>query len=127
MLILTLLQMLKRPCMLSLTVCVVAIYVLEYPETIQRNTFRQLVLLIVCSWLYDFVTLFFIESSAADEDEEDGGNEFKLRRFTRMFSYIALLFKLVVVVVFWKDSLDFRNIIHDKTPDDQIEEIIAQY
>ena len=119
--------MLKRPCMLSLTVACVAIYVLEFPETMQRNTFRQLVLLIVCSWIYDFLTLFFIESSAADEDEEDGGNEYKLRRFTRMLSYIALIFKLVVVLIFWKDSLDFRNIIHDKTPDDQIEEIIAQY
>ena len=81
----------------------------------------------MCSWLYDFVSIFFIESSASDEDEEDGGNEFKLRRFTRMFSYIALLFKLVVAVVFWKDALDFRNIIHDKSPDDQLEEIIAQY
>ena len=113
--------------MLSLTVAAVAIYVLEYPETIQRNTFRQLVLLIVCSWLYDFITLFFIESSSAEEDEEDGGNEYKLRRFTRMFSYIALIYKLVVVVVFWKDSLDFRNIINDRSPDDQIEDIIAQY
>lgn len=119
--------MLKRPCMLSLTVACVAIYILEFPETMQRNTFRQLVLLIVCSWIYDFLTLFFIESSAADEDEEDGGNEYKLRRFTRMLSYIALIFKLVVVLIFWKDSLDFRNIIHDKSPDDQIEEIIAQY
>ena len=65
-LLLTLLQMLKRPCVLSLTVAAVAIYVLEYPQNIQRNTFRQLVLLIVCSWLYDFITFFMIESSASD-------------------------------------------------------------
>lgn len=63
------------------------------------------------SWIYDFITLFFIESSASEEDEEDGGNEYKLRRFTRLFSYISLIFKVVVVLVFWKDSLDFRNII----------------
>jgi len=65
----------------------------------------------VISWIYDFITLFFIESSASEEDEEDGGNEYKLRRFTRLFSYISLIFKVVVVLVFWKDSLDFRNII----------------
>ena len=67
--------------------------------------------LLVISWIYDFITLFFIESSASEEDEEDGGNEYKLRRFTRLFSYISLIFKVVVVLVFWKDSLDFRNII----------------
>ena len=68
-------------------------------------------LIIVLSWAYDFIQLFFIDSSAADEDEEDGGNEYKLRRFTRLLTYITLMFKVVVVLVFWKDSLDFRNII----------------
>lgn len=68
-------------------------------------------LLLAVSWVYDFLQLFLIDSSASEEDEEDGGNEYKLRRFTRLFSYIALLFKVIVVLVFWKDSLDFRNIV----------------
>ena len=54
LLVLTLVQMLKRPAVLTLTVAGVALYVLEYPQTITRNTFRQLVLLIICSWIYDF-------------------------------------------------------------------------
>ena len=110
-LVLVLLQMLKRPCFLSLTAIALALYVLEYPENIQRNTFRQLVVLLVLSWGYDFMQLFFIDASASDEDEEDGGNEYKLRRFTRLLTYITLLFKVIVVLVFWKDSLDFRSII----------------
>ena len=85
--------------------------------------------LLALSWVYDFVQLFLIESSASEEDEEDGGNEYKLRRFTRLMTYIALLFKVIVVLVFWKDSLDFRSIVQNKktTSDDEIEDILAQY
>ena len=131
-LILTVVQMLKRPVFLSLTVAALALYILEYPQTIQRNTFRQLVLLLAISWVYDFLTLFLIEASATEEDEEDGGNEYKLRRFTRLFSYITLIFKVMVVLVFWKDSLDFRNIVHSGVSssgpsDAELEDIIAEY
>ena len=87
--------------------------------------------IIVLSWAYDFIQLFFIDSSAADEDEEDGGNEYKLRRFTRLLTYITLMFKVVVVLVFWKDSLDFRNIIKQKSSskhqDDEVDDILAQF
>ena len=130
-LILTMIQMLKRPVFLSLSVAAIALYVLEYPQTIQRNTFRGLVALLAISWVYDFITLFLIESSASEEDEEDGGNEYKLRRFTRLFSYISLIFKVVVVLVFWKDSMDFRSIIQSDasgpSSEAELEDIIAQY
>ena len=72
LLVLVLLQMLKRPCVISLTVASTALYVLEFPSAISRQTFRGFVLLLVISWAYDFLTLFFIESSASEEDEEDG-------------------------------------------------------
>ena len=45
-------------------------------------------------------------------------------------SYISLMFKVVVVIVFWKDSLDFKNIIHNKKTGDgtsEVDDIIAQY
>jgi len=103
--------MLKRNCFLSLTVAAVAIYVLNNPAAVSRQTFRGLVLMIAISWVYDFISLFVIEPSASEEDEEDGGNEYKLRRFVRLISYITLIFKVILVLVFWKDSLDFRNII----------------
>ena len=47
--------MLKRNCFLSLTVATLAIYVLNNPAAITRQTFRGLVLLIAVSWVYDFV------------------------------------------------------------------------
>ena len=128
-LMLTLVQMLKRNCFLSLTVAAMALYVLHNPQSIGRQTFRGFVLLIALSWVYDFLSLFIIEGSAAEEDEEDGGNEYKLRRFVRLFSYISLIFKVIVVLVFWKDSLDFRNIIRQRkaNPDEELDDILAQY
>ena len=128
-LLLTLIQMLKRNCFLSLTVATTALYVLNNPANISRQTFRGFVLLIAISWVYDFISLFIIEGSASEEDEEDGGNEYKLRRFVRLFAYISLIFKVIVVLVFWKDSLDFRNIIRQRkqNPDEELNDILAQY
>ena len=125
---LTLLVMIKRPAFLSLTVCALAIYVIDNPANISRQTFRGLVLLLAVSWIYDFFWLFFLDVSASEEDEEDGGNEYKLRRFVRLMSYIHLIFKVIVVLVFWKDSLDFRNIIRGKAQgneEDEIADILA--
>lgn len=127
---LTLLSCLKRTAFVSLTVATLALYVLDNPRTISRNTFRVLVLLIAISWGYDFLWLFLVDSSAAEEDEEDGGNEYKLRRFVRLISYICLMFKVIVVLVFWKDSLDFKKIMHNgaaaMADDDDADAILAQ-
>ena len=127
---LTILTMLQKPSVVSLTVAMLALYVLDNPQSISRQTFRGLVLLLVVSWVYDFLWLFLFSVSAAEEDEEDGGNEYKLRRFVRLITYINFLFKVIVVLVFWKDSLDFRNIIRKGQkagPDDELEDILAQY
>lgn len=86
--------------------------------------------MIAVSWVYDFLQLFIIDGSASEEDEEDGGNEYKLRRFVRLFAYITLIFKVIVVLVFWKASLDFSTIIKNKkgmSQDDELNDILEQY
>ena len=122
--------MLKRNCFLSLTVACLALYVLDNPAAVTRGTFRGFVLLIAISWVYDFLQLFIIDASASEEDEEDGGNEYKLRRFVKLMAYITLIFKVIVVLVFWKDSRDFTNIVKGKTglnQDEELDDILAQY
>jgi len=75
--------------------------------------------------------MLVLEPSAADEDMEDGGHEWKIRRFVKFVGIITLFFKLVVLAVFWKDSLDFRKIIRKKQSSneegDNIDLIVAQY
>lgn len=80
--------------------------------------------LLVLSWFYDVLQLFLIDQSASAEDEEDGGNEYKLRRFVRLIAYIALCFKVIVVLVFWKDSLDFKRIIRKRAEAENSEDEI---
>jgi len=94
--------------MLSLSVMLLALFVLHFPHVITRKTFRYFVALLALTWVYDFVWFAIIDASAADEDLEDGGNEYKINRFVKFVSWISLLFKLIVVLVFWKDSIDFR-------------------
>ena len=90
--------------------------------------------MIVVSWVWDFLYLF-IFTSTADEDEEDGGMEYSVRRFSRLFSYISFFFRIIVVAVFWKVSLEFSKIIRKQAPlsasgndeEADLNRILAQY
>ena len=126
---LVILNMLKRPAMISLTVGCLAMYVLHNTHNISRQTFRGFVLLIAVSWLYDAVCLMVIEPSASDEDLEDGGHEWKIRRFTKLTTYILFLWKVIVCLIFWKDSLDFSKIVRNKQigEEDEFNTILAHY
>ena len=127
---LTILNMLKRPAVITLTVAILAMYVLNNTHTISRSTFRGFVVLIALSWVYDAVSLLIIEPSLSTEDAEDGGHEYKIRRFTRLTTYILFLWKFIVALVFWKDSLDFSRIIRNKkamSEEEELNIIMAQY
>ena len=114
---------------MSVTVAVMAIYIVNNPENIQRSTFRGLVALLVFSWIYDFLSIMLLEDSVSKENEEDGGHLSTLRYFTRFFSYISLIYKFVLVLIFWKDSLDFAKIIRgvNKKPAEDIDAIVNRY
>ena len=70
--------------------------------------------MIFVSWVWDFFYLFWF-TSVADEDEEED-MEYTVRRFSRLFSYISFFFRLIVIAVFWKDSVDFNRIVRNKNP-----------
>ena len=88
--------------------------------------------MILVSWVWDFLYLFWFTSSA-DEDDEDGGMEYTVRRFSRLFSYISFFFRIIVFLIFWKDSVDFSKIIRKKNPlqaqdgEENFEKIMAMY
>ena len=102
--------MLVRPDYLSLTCCAVGILVTEHPDLVSRATFRRLAFCIVISWVYDIVYLLFIHDGAS-ENEAEGGTETTVRAISTLFCYISFIFRIIVALVLWKDSLDFRKII----------------
>lgn len=87
--------------------------------------------MVFVSWVWDFLYLF-IFTSVADEDEEED-MEYYVRRFSRMFSYVSFFFRIIVFIVFWKDSADFSKIIRKKNPlqsqdgSENFEKIMALY
>lgn len=81
---------------------------LNNTEKIKRWTFRVLVLGIFLSLLIDVFWFMFGDNSA---DEDDGGVEKAVKSFSLSISYFLVFFKILVALVFWKDSLDFVRII----------------
>ena len=112
-LMLTCFAMFLRPDFMSLTVCCLGIYSVENPENITRALFRYLVVFSAISFVYDLAYLVFIHSSEAI-DAEFGDMQTGVSRFAYFFFWISLAFRPVVILVLWKDSLDFRKIVRHK-------------
>lgn len=77
-------------------------------EKIKRWTFRALVLGIFVSLLYD---LFWFMMHDVNNDLSDGGLQKSIKNFSLIMSYFSFFFRIIVALVFWKDSLDFNRII----------------
>jgi len=67
----------------------------------------------VISFVYDLVYLLFIHNSEA-VDAEFGEMQASVRKFAFFFFWISFAFRPVVILVLWKDSLDFRKILKHK-------------
>jgi len=98
---------------MSLSVCCLGIYSIQNPDNITRSLFRMLVVFTVISFIYDLIYLLFIHDSSAI-DAEFGEMQTGVRMFAYFFCWISLGFRPVVILVLWKDSLDFRKIVRHK-------------
>jgi hypothetical protein len=92
----------------------VAIYVLFNVDNIGRNIFRYLVLGLFLSCILDLLW-FFIKSNEAYSP--DVGTERALRGFSQAMSYIGFLLRILMALVYWKDSLDFEKVMLGKKVD----------
>jgi hypothetical protein len=86
-------------------------------ERVTQNTFRLLVLGIFISIIYDLFW-FSVNSSAYNQDQaSDGGLEKRIRVFSLYMSYISFFVRLIMGLIYWKDSLDFDTIMMGKKVD----------
>ena len=83
-------------------------------ERIGRNVFRYLVLGLVLSCFVDLIW-FFIKSNEAYSP--DVGSERALRVFSQTMSYIGFILRILMALVYWKDSLDFEKVMLGKKVD----------
>ena len=84
---------------------------MEFPEGLRRWRFRQLVALFAISLIYD-IAWFFINRNADEED--DGGLEYNVRRFSRIISYVSFFWRILLAIILEKVSLDFLAILKGK-------------
>ena len=69
----------------------------------------MLVVAIVVSWVYDILFLWL--RSASHENKLSGGTEGTVIYFSFTCAWISFFWRILVALVFWKDSLDFNNIV----------------
>lgn len=72
-------------------------------KEVSHNTFRYLVLAFCISIIFDLVWFSFKSS--------DTKSASILTTFSVCMTYLAFLLRLLMTVVYWKDSLDFDNIM----------------
>ena len=64
---------------------------------------------------YDLMWYFMkYRAYAGDDDDEDGGMERTLRKFSLFMASLAFLFKIVMCVVYWKTSIDLVRAVKDE-------------
>lgn len=81
---------------------------------VTKNTFRMLVLGILISILYDLIWFSLMSYEYGSDLKVDGGMERRLRVFSLYMSYVSFFLRLIIALVFWKDSLDFDFIMLGK-------------
>ena len=101
-----------RTDFINLTICAVAIFVMQNIHAVSKNHFRYLVGGIFISLVYDILWLVFVAGAyAASSEKADGGTEDGIRKFSMIVSVISFVFRIFMAIVFWKDSLDYERIM----------------
>jgi len=105
-LIITMLVTIYKYDFVNLTCAVLALYMLTNLHSTKPKFFRCLVAGIVLSLVYD--VLWFWEKYRAfnEDDDEDGGMERTLRRFSLTMATISFFFKIIMCFIYWKASID---------------------
>ena len=55
------------------------------------------------------------DMSGGDNDEESGGVEAKIKRFSFFMAWIGLVCKVIMTFVYWMASLKFEDIIDERS------------
>lgn len=113
--IITCLACFYKPDFLNLTVCTVAIYILSNAQDSQQKHFRYLIFGTVLSFVYDLIWILFKGFDYSGDDEENGGMEAKIKKFSLLMVILSLIIKVFMVIVFWMASLKFADVIDERS------------
>ena len=93
-----------------MTAIVLAFMSISLPELQGRRTFRIVTAYMVVTFVYDALFLLLLRDSDAEE-AENGGTGQLIRWIGSLCMMISFLFRIVVIAVFWKVSLNYTKVI----------------
>jgi len=111
--ILAMLSQYARKDQITITACALGFYFMEFPETLRRHRFRQLVAMFLVSLVYDLVWYFVVD----DQIDDEGGVEGNIKKFSRIMGYISFCFRIILSLLLEKASLNFVTIVKGKKTD----------
>lgn len=100
-----------RPDFVDLTVCSIGFYIMIFILRTSRPLLRAFLFILVLSLLYDIGFIIICFSSWWGDEPYDSGMEHSLRRFSIIMSFILIIVKLVLIVLFWHTSVNFYELI----------------
>ena len=113
-LIVTLLIHFYKADFVNLTVCTVAIHLLQNAKDVQPRQFRYLVAGTILSFVYDVLWMILRGFDMASDNDDEGNVEANLRRFSLTMVWVGLVCKGIMTFVFWMASLRFEDIIDER-------------
>ena len=96
----------QKPDFLNLTLGVVGLFLLHDPQSVKQSYLRLLTLALPVSMIYDIIWLVQ-KTTEYWIDESEGG----LAQVILGFVYFILLFKIVLTIVMWKASINFKRFV----------------
>ena len=111
-LVLTIVSSLIRPDFMSLTCIALGLMSVGDPYRFGRRSFRLVTAMVATTFVYDLVWLFWLRSTEA-ETFEDGNSSgmYVIRSIAMISAYISFFFRIIVIAVFWKVSLNYMSIL----------------
>jgi hypothetical protein len=79
---------------------------------------------LVISWIFDLIWIVIHTSSWWHEVNYDGNLELGMRRFTIIVTFISFFFRIIVFLVFWKISVDFKRLFKSQAQETETRSFI---
>lgn len=96
----------------TLTCVAIGLLFVHDASNLERSTFRKLVGLVFFSLVYDLVWFSIYNEDL--ENKLDGEIQTGLRKFSLLINYFSFLFRILLLLILWKDSIDFVQLIKEQ-------------
>lgn len=96
------------------------------PKYTQRWTFRLVVVALIVSWIFDLIWMILHTGSWWGNANHDGDVELGMRRFSIIMTYLSFIFRVIVILVFWKLSVDFNRLVKSRQTESETSSLIGK-